>query len=345
MRAFICCSVFLFACGEVVEPSSGASAGTGAGIGSAGMPSAAGGAGAAGTSATSGSGAAGASGGGAGAAPVDAGPAADGGERDAGVEPLPDSLCNGGSEMRLAFSSEGGFVHEAYYFTNPFGHAFFLIAGDCTFYAGQNYMRGIATGKLSDAEAAELSRDVHFDELAGWSWDPNKDAACPDSGSISIVRAKGYGGCSCGCDMTAPAGLGDALSNAYMWIERLLTAGKPLEGPVTALALPETANNIAPLVDWPLDRTMDSIAGLVHPRNEQLWMRTDFARFPAATDYEKLREARAATQRQDRNGQLSPSVPVREGSMTYDLFVRDDLPKAAADGWDALRSVLPLSSP
>jgi len=272
-------------------------------------------------------------------------PAADGGKADAGTVST-EPLCDGSSEMRLTFESGGGFVDQLYFFTNPHGHAFFAVDGKCQFYAGQNYMRGIATGTLTAAEAEALSKDVHWFELAGWDWNANNDAACPDSGVVSLTRAKINAGCSCGCDDASPMGLNDALSSAYMWIDRLMTEGKPVTGPLSAIAFTSEAgagNTNVPVVDWPLARSMSSIPGLVHEPSAEYLSATNtmVAHFDDPAEAMKLREARVATVSHDTNGSVGNSVPVKEGSVQYRVYARDELPAEAEMAWKALKDTLP----
>jgi hypothetical protein len=270
--------------------------------------------------------------------------AADGGSVDAGTVST-EPLCDGSSAMRLTFESGGGFVDQLYFFTNPHGHAFLAIDGKCQFYVGQNYMRGIATGTLTEAEAAELSKDVHWFELAGWDWNVNKDAPCPDSGGISLTRAKITAGCSCGCDDAAPKGLNDALSNASKWIDRLMTEGKPVTGPLSAVAFTEAGAGTTnlPFVQWPLARSMSSIMGLVHEPSAEYLSATNtmVAHFDDPTEVMQLRAARVATVSHDTNGSVGNSVPVKEGSLQYRLYARDELPNNAEMAWQALKGTLP----
>lgn len=271
--------------------------------------------------------------------------AADGGSADAGIVST-EPLCDGSSAMRLTYTSGGGFVEQMYFFTNPYGGAFFTIDGKCQFYAGNNYMRGIATGTLTEAEAAELSKDVHWFELAGWDWNVNKDAPCPDSGGVSLGRAKISAGCSCGCDDAAPKGLNDALSNANKWNERLMTAGKPVTGRLSAIAITSeagTSNTNMFVVDWPLARSMSSIQGLVHEPSVEYLREPNavVAHIDDPAEATKLRESRVATVSHETFMGASSYVTVKEGSAQYRLYVRDDLPADAVTGWKALGETAP----
>jgi hypothetical protein len=272
-------------------------------------------------------------------------PAADGGsgKADAGTVSA-EPLCDGSADLRLTYESGGGFVETTYFFTNPRGSAFFGVDGKCQFYAGQNYMRGIVSGTLTEPQAAELSKAVHWDELAGWDWSVNKDQSCPDAGGSSLTRAKMTAGCSCGCDPTAPKGLDEALSSASEWVERLMKQGKPSEGPLSAVAFPSDRfeNPDVPVLTWPLSRAMSSIPSLVHaPPPEYLSSTDPTARFDDPSEVTKLREARAATWSHAAMGAWSNYVPVQEGSMQYRLYVRDELPPATEKAWETLNATLP----
>jgi hypothetical protein len=267
-----------------------------------------------------------------------AGQAAPPSARDAGP------LCDGSSEMRLTYESGGGAVDETYPFTNPHGHVFLAIDGTCRFYASMNYMRGIASATLSQADADALAKDTHWSELAGWHW--TNDYGCPDAGGVGLTRAKATASCTCGCDAGAPKGLDDALSKAYEWVQRLTTSGQPLDGTVSAIALEGSAGGSlnVPVVTWPLPRAMGSIPGLLHKHGEpEFWMGTaKYAHFDAAADYTKLRQARVATTNHDvpGSGMVSTYIPIEEGSTRYDLYVRDELPDAIEAAWDRLKATL-----
>lgn len=326
----------LLGCGEVTDPSSDSDGGSGSGsnASTAGRSGHVGGTDAGVSPVVGGSGGgAGASGSGTsdGGRGLDSGVPKDAAARDEDAGTAPSAaLCDGSSEMRLAYQSGGGFVDQSYFFTNPFGLSFFAIDGMCRFYAGGIGMPGIASGTLNKTDADALSADVHWIELAGWSWDLGKDQSCPDAGGVSLTRAKISAGCSCGCDAGAPKNLEKALSKAAEWATRLLDQGKPLDGAVSALAFEYQAGAAPsePVVAWPLSRSMSSIDGLVRDRNDTKLFdpAAKFPRFDDAAEAAKLRAVRG--------------MPVEEGSKQYQLYVRDELPEQAAQAWDALRATV-----
>lgn len=274
----------------------------------------------------------------AGTAPPKPDPAADGGKPDTGTSR--DALCDGSQEMRFTFATSGGFVWESYSFTNQYGLTFLLIDGSCRYFAGENYMLGIISGTLTQAEADELSNDVHWNELSGWGdWGTRKDAPCPDSGLVSLSRSNVVAACSCGCDPTAPKGLADALAKSYAWVQRLMTQGKPLDGPVSAIAMPTSSGSstTAPTT-WPLTRSMSSIANLFYEQGDaRLQTGTGpYARFDDPAEATKLREVRAAHAKA-----TTLSARVQEASTQYDLFVRDELPEDAVRALKAFQATIP----
>lgn len=265
-----------------------------------------------------------------------------------GPKAPPDDVCDGSSEMRLVFEVGGGFVDSAFYFTNPHGFGFFAIDGSCRFYAGSDYMLGIASGTLSEGQAKQLGADVHWSDLAGWSWSYHQDETCPDAGGEALMRAGRFAGCGCGCDAIAPKGLGAALSNAEDWMRRLSAQGTRLDGPVTAFAWesddPLKTDPRLERVTWPLARSMASIAGLLHERFDAdvtVAGTTGGARFEDRVEVAQLRDVRFATAEQTLNGVTPTFVPVMEGSMRYDLYVRDELPETVEAAWDDLKATLP----
>jgi hypothetical protein len=260
-------------------------------------------------------------------------------------------LCDGSDDIRLAlFDGGGGPLPESYAFIHPSDHARLLINGQCQFHVEGDHLDGIRTGKLSTSEAEQLAHDVMWDELATWSYDWHQDQSCPDAGYATIAGAQGFGSCSCGCDANAPSGLDGALLKAYEWAARLASEGQALAGPVSALALDSTEQSKVltevkgaslSFEDWPLDREMSAIDGLIHSRSEEALLNGNatYALFSAMADYTKLREMRNA---HDPNASdRRAGIPVKEGSSTYDVFIRDELPDAVAQSWATRRSTLP----
>jgi hypothetical protein len=230
----------------------------------------------------------------------------------------------------------GGFVPDTFAFTNPRGHVFLAIDGACHFYVSDNYLRGIYSGSLSAADADALAKDLHWLDLASWKWGVQQDAACPDAGGVFLIREHVSAACSCGCDAAAPSGLADALMKSQTWMTRLLGEGKPVDGSVSALAFEGTqsSGSVMPVLDWPLTRAVSTIANLVRTHNDPVLMSDGpFAQFDQA-DAAKLRELRTATLK----GAISTpgSIAVRDAGTSYELYLRDELPEAAAKAWDAL---------
>lgn len=284
----------------------------------------------------------------AGATQADAGkPAAadSGADEDAGTSSS--ALCDGSDALRLGFVSEGGFLNPAYGFTNPHGHSFIAIDGKCRFYSGDQYMRGIVSGTLSPADAAQLSSDLHWNELDSWAYYGfGKDGTCPDAGVMGLMKAGASAGCSCGCDSVAPSGLGDALQKAHAWVGKLRAAGKPLDGPVSAVVLDQSVGKgpKQPVFDWPLARSIESTPNLIlEPSDQKLWMGTGpWARFDEPAEYAKLREMRQATVSADTSGSgiYSQAVLLRASGKQYDLYVRDELPASLEQAWKDLKSTV-----
>ncbi|HKU41906.1 MAG TPA: hypothetical protein VJR89_27300 [Polyangiales bacterium] len=273
--------------------------------------------------------------------------AADGGsEDDAGSAPA--TLCDGSQALRLAYYSSGGFVAQTFGFTNPYGLAFLAVDGKCRYFVEDYYMHGIISGTLTPTEAEQLSAELHWNDLDSWAaYGLSKDAPCPDSGVVALIKAKASAGCSCGCDPAAPSGLGDALQKSYQWLDKLKKAGKPLEGPVSAVMLEGTSANFPgqPEFEWPLSRAISSIPNLiVDPADPKLWMGTGpWARFEDATEYAKLRELRRATVSSELPNSVYQSqvVLLRDGSKKYSVYVRDELPAETERAWNDLQATLP----
>jgi len=236
-------------------------------------------------------------------------------------------ICDGSTDMRLGYTSDGGFVDVSYEFTNPNGHAFVFVDGQCRYYASADYRQGIGTGMLDAGEMTDaIALAIHWDSIAEMAADEDTES-CPDAGETSIWAPGYHASCSCGCNETAAgAKKSDALTFIYGLLS-MLSQGGPLETPVGAVAIdrgPATGTEMP----WPLDRPMTDIPGLV----QDLYMNAldTPARFDSAADVATLRDFR------DGVGPGS-TLQVSDDGVAYDLFLRDELPEGVQDKIDALR--------
>jgi hypothetical protein len=164
-------------------------------------------------------------------------------------------LCDGSDEVRLVMGSGGGFVDDSYEFVTPDGE-YVLIDGQCRYYVVGADPSRIPSGTLDAAQADALATGVGWENFATWT--PYIDQeSCPDAGSAYMIAPDVVLTCTCGCDLSAPAGLEDAMTQAYEWRNTSNEEGTPLRG-LTLRAVARLATLLsdpgdAPILDWTLD--------------------------------------------------------------------------------------------
>jgi hypothetical protein len=251
-------------------------------------------------------------------------------EHSCGEAPTPQTLCDGSSDIRLSFNVAGGFLSPTDGFTHPYGFTFFVIDGQCHYYASTDYMQGVYAGKLSQTDAGMLQRDLAFGHIADWKG--SYGLQCADGSTESLAVQAGRFGCTCGCD-GAPAGVTAAMAETRNWLNQLVLAGKLLDAELRAIASEYVGPMPPSVFDWPLSRAPADIEGLVAHNMTAVG---DGALFAAGPDAAALRELRKRAIEQQPGTRV---IYVRSGSPAkiYDLFMRDELP-AADDA--AIRSFL-----
>jgi hypothetical protein len=162
---------------------------------------------------------------------------------DDGVSPTGQALCDGSSGARLSFLSGGGHVEQAYEFYGAYGHAAFVIDGQCRYWAAGSLLKGLRTGTLDQVAATDIARKLHWGSLATLSRQRDRDS-CPDAGDALIGDGTHAINCSCGCDAGLPAATKEAFANIDAIHQQLMASGSPSDGPLRALSLPETASTV-----------------------------------------------------------------------------------------------------
>jgi len=242
-----------------------------------------------------------------------------------GTTPELGALCDGSTDMRLGYAAAGGFVDITFYFTNPYGHWFLFVDGQCNYYLSREYPQGIVSGTLDDEQASTLADAIGWPSIAELAVEDVE--SCPDAGANVIWAPGGIEvSCTCGCD-EGPVSQRktDALQYMYELLETLAQSAPPLMGPVSALAAPESP--VGDELTWPLDQPLATIPNLVHDLDS---LGDEFALFEDPDDAAALRALRATAQ---------PGTPVRvaDGEGAYQIYVRDELPEGVAPAIEALR--------
>jgi hypothetical protein len=160
-------------------------------------------------------------------------------------------LCDGSAGPRLVYANRGGFVSQEFRFYSAYGHEFFVITGDCRFWAGADYLKGIRTGTLDAAAAATVASQLHHADFASLPASSGMD--CPDAS----VRTLGDGAravdCHCTCPQDGPPAVREVFTNLSDVLSRLLAA-PAAELPIRVMAYPRDGKPgpTDPVLAWPL---------------------------------------------------------------------------------------------
>ena len=252
----------------------------------------------------------------------------------AAIEPI----CDGSSDVRLAFGTIGGFASYGSAFAGRYGDQYLVIDGSCRYWVGGESLLGLRTGVLDAQRGLELSEQLHFGRYA--QVQPEPEQVCPDAGIALLRDATGTLSASyCGLE-EQPHVLREALQRAPGLAERLRDEGDAASGATTVLALrdaglppngPEQRVVGAWTSDLDLDagaitfldlaRGLEPGAGLLIEDDETLGL---------------LAALRAAELRRDPN---ALDLRVQDaGARQFQLLVRDEPPAAVRD---ALLGLLP----
>jgi hypothetical protein len=241
-------------------------------------------------------------------------------------------LCDGSDSIRFGYNvSGGGQVPDTVPFTIPYGFSGFFVDGTCHYYALSEAWQGeIVSGTLSSDDAKQLVDEVGWNELDRWRTykDPG---GCPDASGNLLIKPGAAVSCVCGCDEPAPQGIAQAFAAAERWRARLASAGAPIAGPVSALAVPNDSSRETPTA-WPLTRSMASVPNLLFEAHDPKLGTGPYACFDDPNETMMLRALRGSAE----HGSWSSSALMSDGGKTYDLYMRDELPDAAAHAINTL---------
>jgi hypothetical protein len=238
------------------------------------------------------------------------------------------ALCDGSEDMRLGYTSEGGQLEVTSELTNPYGHAFLFIDGECNYYVSSGDRQGLLVGTLTPAQRDDLEREIEWDVIEELAAEVDEES-CPDAGEVSIWAPDNKVACTCGCEENA---VGERKAAALQHISDLMTTlmseGDPVTTPMLAIASPSDVNAVINV--WSLDRAIGAVPNFVH---DVFADGVDsFAVFDRGVDTQALRQLRA-------NAQSSPGLPVTDASGTYELYIRDAFPPGVQERINALRGI------
>jgi hypothetical protein len=163
------------------------------------------------------------------------------------------ALCDGSTSARLSYLSSGGQVDQDYEFYGVYGHAAFVVDGQCRFWVSGSPLEGLRTGTLDGGMADEIARKLHRGSLVTLSRQRDTQS-CPDAGELLIGDGTHAINCSCGCDAGLPAATKEAFANVDAIYRSLQAMGGPYDGPLRAVSIREDAGVVIPsrVLPWTL---------------------------------------------------------------------------------------------
>lgn len=245
-----------------------------------------------------------------------------GGASGMGVEPVGE-ICDGSDDIRLGYTAEGGQVETTYAFTNPFGHSFLFIDGQCNYYASRNYAEGMFVGQLTPDQASALANGISWSDIEAMAAAPEVES-CPDAGEVSIWAQSQRVMCTCACDPGPRAEQKSAALQAiYDLMVELVESGTPATTPVLAIA--DDAGPVVNERSWPLEVPMLEVPNLVRNIVDSASVGN-----PAVFDD----PADAAALRMLRTAPDFRFIEVVDEGIGYHLFIRDDFPSGVQPAID-----------
>lgn len=251
---------------------------------------------------------------------------------DAAVEAPPaplGELCDGTTDIRLMFGTAIAFSGPPAYetLTAPYGRSFFILDGQCRYYAGSDPREGTLTGTLTAAEAEQLAADISWSMLEELSADPDPTSCPPDSGWYA--RAPGTGNlftCTCGCE-PGSSPLAEERSAALEALKAMMNdvieRGTALDGAVLAVAH-ALGTATGSELEWPIARAVLDIPSFVREApalesgSSALYYKKPIVF--EGDDAAALRALRAS------GDSFSSAIQVRDGGMLYQVYTRDAFP-------------------
>ena len=233
------------------------------------------------------------------------------------AEPL--AICDGSEEIRFGYDASGGFFsNRSIAFFEQYGTSFLYVRGDCRYVAARAPDGRFSAGTLSAEDADELSSEAGYRTLDRRARGPER----PPCFDAPVERMHGPSAtlhCSC-CGGLVPR-----------TVARLTDQGTPLAAAVT---LAVASANETPEPSWPAWPLATPISRFsISPRT-----------IPGPGDGERVDDpddAASLHALRREFAQVRDDVPVtfvRNGSLAYALFIRDELPEDMEAGVQALLS-------
>jgi len=258
--------------------------------------------------------------------------AQDMGAQDAGTQDGETTveLCNGSSDIRLAFRVGGGGPAAAgQSMLAENGWQFLLVDGTCVAWVLEDSNNRLIRTVLSSDDEAKLAVAL---QLSDWNRITPATGGCPDAPGYSFRFGdqRLSGGDPCG--VSGRNVWTELIAAAAEQLHHLAAAGEPWAGDLRYLAIQEeTRNDSRPAVGWPLTTSLETIA--LSPE-QAFSYRPGGSRRATGDDASKLRAIRttAASAMSSYGVSYDFTRLAGEDGKTYQLYVRDALPFEGDDG-------------
>jgi hypothetical protein len=254
---------------------------------------------------------------------------------DEGAAPDGKMLCDGSGGVRLTYLVQGGHVDQDYEFHGAYGHAAFVIDGQCHYWAAASPLLGLRTGVLEAAAATEIARKLHWGSLATLSKQRDGES-CPDAGDALIGDGASTINCTCGCDPKLPAATKEAFANVGAIHESLMAKGAAFDGPLRALtvlidpaSVPKATTSDSRVLAWSLPFSPAELL-----LQGEMTSRDSGKAIESSADRAELRKLRT----QAIPLQTSPGFFVRASDgAVYRAYARDEAPAPVVSALAATR--------
>jgi hypothetical protein len=211
-------------------------------------------------------------------------------------------------------------------FTNPFGHGFLAVDGNCNYWAGVGDHGELRSGTFTEQEAEDLEVSLGWPIVSEWS-DYSDPGSCPDGAVTGIYTNLSAARCACGCDSDAPEGLNQALVDGSVLARELALGGEALSGPVRVVTMPLEGGSVPAedLVEWPDQRDPSEFS--IEPYYFEIDSGLEVADEDVASLFRELRD-------RDGGQAYGMAAGYAEGSdgTQFMFWVRDELPENVFDG-------------
>jgi hypothetical protein len=239
-------------------------------------------------------------------------------------------ICNGGSEIRLAFQVGGGGparAGEAMLAEN--GWQFLLVDGNCVAWVSESSSDPLVRAVLSADDAAQLSATL---KVSTWNQITPAVGGCPDAPGYGFRFGEQRLSGASPCGAATRSAWSDLIAAAGEQLHHVAQLGQSWDGDLRYLVLEEdNRTDSRPAVSWPLGTAVETLALAAE---QSFNHRPGGSRRATGEDAAKLRAIRttaaSATSIYGIGYDFTRVMDANGG--TYQLYIRDALPFEGDDG-------------